>query len=178
MRAVMALVVSAAMIQPTGGTVGNPLWLAEHLERAAPGAAAARHLAAWQRIADDNGGVRATGTPGYAASADYLVDQLTQAGYAVTRQPVPYRDFAIDAEQIEELTPGADPIRVYLFRFSPSTPAGGIDLPVAAVPETDTTPGCDPADFAGLPVSGGVVVEARASCGITRQVQTATGAGA
>ena len=38
------------------------------------------HAAAWQRIADHNGGMRATGTPGFAASAGYLVARLTRAG--------------------------------------------------------------------------------------------------
>lgn len=44
------------------------------------------HLTAFQQIADDNGGNRAAGSPGYAASADYVVDVLTTAGFDVTRQ--------------------------------------------------------------------------------------------
>lgn len=178
MRSVLALTLSATMVLPSGATGGGELWLAEHLEHAVTGAAASRHLAAWQRIADRTGGTRATGTPGFAASADYLVTQLTRAGYRVTRQPVPYQDFHIDIEAVEELTAGAAPIRVYLLRFSPVTPVGGIDAPLVAVPASDASPGCDPSDFAGLPVNGAVVVEARASCGTTRQEQVAAGAGA
>jgi N-acetylated-alpha-linked acidic dipeptidase len=176
----LALALSATMIvTPSGGTGGaGDAWLADYLEHAVSGPAAARHMAAWQRIADGSGGIRATGTPGFARSADYLVDQLTRAGYRVTRQPVPYTDFVADAEQISELTPGAAPIRTYLLRFSPITPVGGIDAPVVAVPEDDPTPGCDPADFAGLPVNGAVVVEARGSCGTTRQEQVAATLGA
>jgi hypothetical protein len=179
MRSMLALALSATMLIPSGGTGGaGDLWLADHLEHAVSGPAATRHLAAWQEIADRNGGTRATGTPGFAASADYLVQQLTRAGYRVTRQPVPYQDFKIDVEQIEELVPGAAPIRTYLLRFSPITPVGGIDAPVVVVPESDLTPGCDPSDFAGRPVMGAVVVEPRGSCGTTRQEQVAAGLGA
>ena len=39
------------------------------------------HLGALQKIADANGGNRAAGLPGYAASVDYVVDQLRGAGY-------------------------------------------------------------------------------------------------
>ncbi len=45
-----------------------------------------QHERAFQRIANDNGGTRASGTPGYDASADYVVDRLERAGYAVRRQ--------------------------------------------------------------------------------------------
>lgn len=44
------------------------------------------HLEAFQQMADDNGGHRAAGSAGYAASADYVVDVLSEAGFEVTRQ--------------------------------------------------------------------------------------------
>src|SRR5215211_2405326 len=159
----LAVALSAAMVVPSGATGGSddPLWLAGHLEHAVPGAAAARHLAAWQRAADSNGGTRATGTPGFTASAGYLVRQLARAGYRVTRQPVPYQDFKIDVEHVAELTPGAAPVRAYLLRFSPVTPVGGIDAPVVVVPAGDPTPACEPDDLAGRPVQGSVVVAPR-----------------
>jgi aminopeptidase S len=42
------------------------------------------HLQALQRIADANGGNRASPGPGYAASVDYVVGVLRDAGYAVS----------------------------------------------------------------------------------------------
>ena len=45
-----------------------------------------QHERAFQRIANDNGGTRASGTPGYDASAEYVADRLRQAGYKVTVQ--------------------------------------------------------------------------------------------
>ena len=41
------------------------------------------HQAAFQAIADANGGTRASGTPGYDASVDYVVEILEAAGYDV-----------------------------------------------------------------------------------------------
>src|SRR4051812_10903899 len=47
------------------------------------------HQAAFQAIADANGGTRASGTPGYDASVLYVVDRMTAAGYNVTLNPFP-----------------------------------------------------------------------------------------
>jgi Peptidase family M28 len=47
------------------------------------------HLRALDRIAKQNGGERATGTPGYAASVDYVAAQLRRAGWRVRIQQVP-----------------------------------------------------------------------------------------
>ena len=44
------------------------------------------HLAELQKIADNNGNTRASGTPGFDASIDYIELLLVAAGYEVTRQ--------------------------------------------------------------------------------------------
>lgn len=44
------------------------------------------HLEELQRITDANGGNRATGTIGFAASVEYVAEQLADAGYVVERQ--------------------------------------------------------------------------------------------
>jgi Peptidase family M28/PA domain len=44
------------------------------------------HLRALQRIADDHGGTRSAGSPGDAATADYVEQRLRTAGYRVSRQ--------------------------------------------------------------------------------------------
>ena len=48
------------------------------------GAGALAHLEVLQRIADDNGGNRASPGPGYDASVDYVVGILRNAGYEVS----------------------------------------------------------------------------------------------
>ena len=44
------------------------------------------HERALQRIANQNGGTRASGTPGYKASVDYVAQTLRKAGYTVKKQ--------------------------------------------------------------------------------------------
>ena len=61
------------------------------------------HQAAFQAIADANGGNRAAGTPGYDASVDYVVDQLEAAGWTVSLDQF---DFTV-AQPIQQLTPTA-----------------------------------------------------------------------
>ncbi|GAA2789077.1 M28 family metallopeptidase [Saccharopolyspora taberi] len=49
-------------------------------------AAAQEHLQELQKIAEANGGNRASGTPGYQASLDYVKSKLDAAGFATTVQ--------------------------------------------------------------------------------------------
>src|SRR5262245_21775986 len=56
------------------------------------------HLAAFQDIADDNGGNRVSGSSGFNESVEYVVGRLEAAGYNVTVQ-----DF--DFDFFEELSP-------------------------------------------------------------------------
>ncbi|MEV7229816.1 M28 family peptidase [Polymorphospora sp. NPDC051019] len=188
--AVAALVVTASVAvtspaygRPTVPAAGSGHQLADRLERATRAAGALRHLRAWQSAADANGGTRAADTPGFAASADYLVRRLRLAGYRVTRQPVPYEYYRIDTERAVALTTPPEPLRLLAMTWSPTTPPGGVEAPVRVLPTSrdgvvDPTPGCEPADYAGLPVTGTVVVLPRASCGFVVQEQTAVALGA
>jgi aminopeptidase S len=54
------------------------------------GAGAIPHLEALQRIADDNGGNRASPGPGYEASVDYVAGVLRDAGYDVSTPTYPF----------------------------------------------------------------------------------------
>ena len=53
------------------------------------GPGAVTHLEALQRIADGNGGNRASGEPGYEASVDYVAGVLRDAGYDVSLPTYP-----------------------------------------------------------------------------------------
>ncbi|GAA4150717.1 M28 family peptidase [Actinomadura keratinilytica] len=155
---------------------GRPADPADQLERSVSGEAAFAHLRAWQRAADGSGGTRATGTPGFEASARYLVQRLQKAGYRVVRQPVPYEDHRVDIERAETSPDGAA-VRVLMWRWSPSTPPGGIDAPLVA-PTADSSAGCEREDYEATPADGAVVLLPRASCGFATQVRVAAEAGA
>ena len=63
------------------------------------------HEAALQAIANANGGTRASGTPGYAASVDYVADLLTEAGYEVTVQNFTYDQFVLNSSAFQRVSP-------------------------------------------------------------------------
>ncbi|MFC6884847.1 MULTISPECIES: M28 family peptidase [Actinomadura] len=136
-------------------------WLADALQRSVNGDSAFRHVRAWQRAADTSGGTRATGTPGFAKSARYLTDRLRRAGYTVRSQPVPYEDFAVDAEKAAQTAPARRDLRVYAMRWAKPTPVGGFEAPVVFPDLSDATPGCQPEDYAGRRVAGAIVVVPR-----------------
>ena len=68
----------------------NDSSLARQLVKKADGPDANRHLIALQRIADRNGGNRASGTPGYDASVEYVAGLLRKSGYEVSTPAFTY----------------------------------------------------------------------------------------
>jgi aminopeptidase S len=92
--------------------------------RDAIGAGAIRaHLEELQRIADENGGSRADGTPGFDASVEYVERRLTEAGLNPERQTFTY-DGQTSANLIAEL-PGRGGTQVVMIgAHLDSVPAG------------------------------------------------------
>jgi hypothetical protein len=171
-------VASAATAPRSSGGNGGGLWLAKRLARTTTGASAYVDLHAFQQIANRNGGTRAPGTPGDLASARYVTDRLSAAGYRVVRQAVPYTDFQFDAEQAQEVAPTPRNIRVMMMYYSPVTPAGGFTAPLVVTPTDTPDPGCSAADYAGLPVSGSIVLVPHSSCGYTAEEKIIASLGA
>jgi Zn-dependent M28 family amino/carboxypeptidase len=144
------------------------------------------HQQALQDIADANGGTRASGTPGFTASADYVADLLTDAGYDVTRQQFDFPFFAETAPAVFENTsagttysPGDDFLTMeYSGSGDVTAPVEGVDLvlPPAAAANTSTS-GCEAADFAGF-TAGNVALVQRGTCSFGLKAQNAEAAGA
>jgi hypothetical protein len=64
------------------------------------------HERIFQRIANQNGGTRASGTPGYDASAAYVERRLEAAGYTVTRQEFKFPFFQeLAPAEVEQVSP-------------------------------------------------------------------------
>ena len=67
------------------------------------------HQAAFQAVADANGGVRAAGTPGYDGSVRYVADTLEAAGYEVELDPFPFTFVPLGVlVQLAPITAGYD----------------------------------------------------------------------
>ena len=149
--------------------------------------AAREHQAAFQAIADDNGGVRTSGTPGYDASAAYVAAQMEAAGYDVTLQPFQFPFFEENTPgEFEQIAP-APQTYGYFVDFAPMSYSGsgdvtgiaeGVDLiiPPAPAPNTSTS-GCEASDFAGF-TAGNVAVIQRGSCSFAQKALNAEAAGA
>ncbi|MFK0045829.1 M28 family metallopeptidase [Streptomyces sp. NPDC090741] len=154
--------------------------LAKELVEEVTARGAYRHLARFQQIADANGGNRAAGTPGHAASAAYVHDTLKKAGYDVS-----YQDFDIyEAHTKTEKTTvlaGVDgaprELATAAFTFTKSTPAGGLVAPLALA-RVDETPGCTADDYASGTFTGKIALVKRGSCTFVEKQRAAAAAGA
>ena len=132
------------------------------------------HLERLQQIADDNGGNRAVGRPGYDASVEYVSQVLRAKGFDVATPQFSVRVFETEKPA---LTVAGTSIAAETLRFSAGTPPEGVSGPLVAAP-ADETPGCVPADYDGLPVKGAVVLVDRGSCPFSEKQSIAATLGA
>src|SRR5262249_42438343 len=146
------------------------------LSEAKPGEGAFRHLQAFQDIASANGGTRASGTPGYDRSADYVAEKLRGAGYVVRFEEFEFPYFedrtppVLAAEPATEPatqpTPEAEAGRVRTLTNSGSAdvtaPLHSVKLELTETPAASTS-GCDAHDFDGFP-RGAIALIRRGTC--------------
>jgi len=133
-----------------------------------------RHLIAFQRLADRNGGNRAALTPGYDASVDYVANKLRDEGFIVS---TPTFDFDIMVTDAELARVDGVNYQALIMSESPQTPVGGVTGPLRVVPE-DTTTGCEATDFAGQDFTGSVALIRRGGCTFEQKHLNAFAAGA
>jgi Zn-dependent M28 family amino/carboxypeptidase len=173
-----ATVVSANAAVPTDTT---------ELREAVTADAIMDHLAELQKIADNNGDTRASGTPGYDASVDYIEDLLVAAGYEVTRQNFLFNSFQeLVTPVFERVSPDAvtyvpneDFITMdYSGSGDVTAPLQAVDLVLPPGPTASTsTSGCEAADFADF-VAGNIALIQRGTCDFAVKAANAFDAGA
>jgi Zn-dependent M28 family amino/carboxypeptidase len=144
------------------------------------------HQAALQAIADANGGTRASGTPGYDASAAYVLSQLDNNYFTVTSQPFQFPYFQeLSDPEFERIDPNP---RVYAlttdfltmqYSGAGNVTAGlqAVDLLLPPAPVPSSTSGCEAADFAGF-TAGRVALIQRGTCTFGEKAANAKAAGA
>ena len=135
------------------------------------------HQAAFQAIADANGGTRAAGTPGYDASVEYVAEKMEAAGYNVTLNAFPF--VLVPPALLQQLTPISATYETGAFT---GTGYGEVTAAVAAVdinltPPRANTSGCEAADFVGFP-AGNIALIQRGSCSFAIKALNAEAAGA
>jgi Zn-dependent M28 family amino/carboxypeptidase len=177
------LVVAAVAIPSTAALAIDDV-NTRKLERAVTVNGILQHERVLQRIANNNGGTRASGTPGYDASAAYVAERLTAAGYEVTTQEFEFPFFEeVSPSVLAQVSPVAAPIESATFEYSGSGDVTGAvvaatNLVVPATPEPSSAAGCAPGDF--VPASATepqVALIQRGTCDFAVKVAGAVAAG-
>ena len=184
----LAIATAAAFtiaLVPTGAAIAAPVAKCENrtnntvakLLECVDADGAVEHLEALQAIADENGGTRAAGLPGYEASVDYVVDTLEAAGWNVSIDEFPYT--FVGASTLQQLTPVNAAYTTGPFTGSGS---GTVTAAVTPIDVQLTTPnantsGCEAADFAGF-AAGNIALIQRGTCPFALKAQNAQAAGA
>lgn len=132
------------------------------------------HLKQLQKIADDNGGNRAFGTPGYDASVRYVADLLRSKGFDVDTTDL---EIPVAFADPPKLTVGGSPVAAEPLRYTQGTPPAGITTRLVPVVRGDGL-GCQVSDYDGLWVSGAVVLVNRGTCSFAVKETNAAARGA
>ncbi|MFD9456705.1 M28 family metallopeptidase [Streptomyces sp. NPDC059985] len=151
--------------------------LAKELVEEVTARGAHRHLAKFQQIADANGGNRAAGTPGHAASAAYVHDTLKKAGYQVSYQDFDIHEARTRTERTTVLGAAPRELATAAFTFTRSTPAGGLTAPLALA-RVDESPGCTADDYPAGAFAGKIALVKRGACTFVEKQKAAAEAGA
>lgn len=142
------------------------------------------HERVLQRIANDNAGTRASGTPGFAASASYVKKTMTAAGYTVKEQPFTFPYYAELAPAVlAQVSPTATTYQIAALQYTTSGDVTGTLVPTndIIIPPTDTpssTSGCEKSDF--VPASATVpqiALTQRGTCTFAVKAENAAAAG-
>ena len=180
----LAGLVVAAVAIPSTAAVAIDDVNTRKLERAVTVNGILQHERVLQRIANNNGGTRASGTPGYDASAVYVAQRLTEAGYEVSTQEFEFPFFEeVAPSALAQVSPVAGPIESATFEYSGSGDVTGAvvaatNIVIPATPEPSSAAGCAPGDF--VPASATepeVALIQRGTCDFAVKVANAVAAG-
>jgi Zn-dependent M28 family amino/carboxypeptidase len=118
------------------------------------------HLRSLQQIADANDGNRASGTPGYQASVDYIANALRSQGFDVQ---TPEFELRVPFADPPTVTVGGANVAAKPLEYTIGTPPNGVTGPLVSA-RVEDTPGCTADDYDGLPVTGAIVLVDRGQC--------------
>lgn len=180
----IAVVLTAAMAGPAIGAKSGPDDVnTKKLRKAVTVNGILQHERQLQRIANQNDGTRASGTPGYEASMKYVSKTLRKAGYKVTIQKFTFpfsRDLA--PAELSELSPTAKDFETGSYSYSGSGDVTGQivptnDLVIPATPEPSSTSGCEASDFPTTPGGPAIALIQRGTCSFEVKADNAAAAG-
>ena len=142
------------------------------------------HQAAWQAIADENGGNRYAGLPGYELSAEYVYNLLEEAGYDVKYQDFEYDAFAeITDSELQQISPnevtytGGEDFAIQSYSGSGEVTAEVTPVDLDLGLGNTSTSGCEAEDFLDFP-EGNIALIQRGACAFRTKAEFAEAAGA
>jgi Zn-dependent M28 family amino/carboxypeptidase len=142
------------------------------------------HQAAFQQIANENGGNRFSGFAGYNKSVEYVVEKLEAAGYDPVVQPFDYLAYeVVGPSALQQVAPGTITyVEGTDFGAITQTDPGDVTANVTAVDlqlglGNTSTSGCEATDFAGFP-AGNIALLQRGVCTFELKAENAAAAGA
>ncbi|MBE1485964.1 M28 family metallopeptidase [Plantactinospora soyae] len=164
----LAVVAAPAPAQADLGSLGS--WA---LRKAVTAKGVQKHLKELQKIADRNGGNRASGASGYDRSVDYAEKVLRRAGYRVTRQQFDFQTFLINTpSELQRTSAPAGDLPHRIMSYS-----GSADVTAPASVPTGDSQGCAASDFGPANV-GTIVLISRGTCPFGQKASNAAAAGA
>ncbi len=184
--AVVAAVLAGTLVPATAAAAPDPNKVSAELRQDVQVGGIRHHQQALQDIATLNGGTRASGTPGYDASAAYVMRRLERAGYRPRLQEFSFKLFSeLAPAQLHRVSPDprtyADPDEFTIMDYSGSgevtAPITPVDLQLPPPQAPGSTSGCEAEDFAGFP-DGNVALVQRGTCPFADKVANAEAAGA
>ena len=144
-RLPITLLAAAALIAPATARANPPD--TTNLRHALKVSAIRDHQRALWQIAKQHGGTRASSTPGYTASLEYIVSQLPKGAYRITRQEFDFPYFEeVSPSEFAQTAPVPTTYEVdvdfTIMEYSGSAPGGvtgalvpvDVTLPPPAVP--------------------------------------------
>ena len=183
----LALLASTALVGSQVSAAAD-LQVSKGFRKAVTLAGVREHQAAFQAIADANGGNRVGGSIAYDKSVEYVIERMEAAGYDVSthafeflfnadatpptlRQESPTPTTYVDGVDFSSMT-GSGSIA------STTASVWAIDLVLPAAPAAGaTTSGCEAADFVGMP-AGSIALMQRGTCPFGAKADNARAAGA
>ena len=183
------LAVGAATAAP--GDAADPTMAdTAKLRKAVEPASILVHERRFQRIADDNPnaqgvGTRASGTPGYRASADYVAGKLKRAGYEVSRQTFEFPFFEeLEPAELQQVSPAQKDYETATYEYSGDgdvtgrlVPTKDVQIPPGPTAGSSNS-GCEPEDFvAASDTEPEVALIQRGTCDFSVKAANAEAAG-
>ncbi|MUM15376.1 M28 family peptidase [Mycobacterium sp. CBMA271] len=160
----------------TGPSIPPPpnVNLAPDLARAVTVDAMMGHLKQLQQAADANGGNRAEGTPGYDASADYVIKALKDRGFEVQAPELSRLKVLTEGKPLVAV--GGRPYAVDQASYFAQTPKDG--LKASIIRPSGKASGCAAADYGSLNVTGQIAVVDGTGCSVVEKHNVAKEKGA